>query len=132
MHVVYKAISEKDVQRILDICRNHSIARGGPFELYPADNQGDLVIVNAKNPDGSKDNLRPLGSFYCNYLGPGIISLDERDPDHDSVSGSALHTQAVKQVIDSLLGEDPLAAAMDYWALLPDQNSSGSDGEGFS
>ena len=61
-----------------------------------------LVVVNSRPEDELLDKFRPLGAFYCNYLGPGIISLEEEDPHHEGMPSAKHHIKAIKQVIDNL------------------------------
>ena len=52
--------------------------------------------------DEPLEKFRPLGAFYCHYLGPGVISLEEEDPHHEGMPSAKLHIKAIKQVIDDL------------------------------
>ena len=97
MHTVYKALAPEDVERIIAYCQDHTIQNGGLFEVYP-DGSVTTVVVNSE--DEPLEKFRPLGAFYCNYLGPGIISLEEQDPHHDGMSSN--HIKAIKQTIDNL------------------------------
>ena len=79
---------------------------GGLFEVYASPGEDvHMVIVNACAEDGPSHQFRPLGAFYCNYMGPGIISIEEEDPHFDSVGSVKRHVAAIKQVIDLLLKE---------------------------
>ena len=104
MHSVYRATSLQDVTRIVDYCRGHNIKNGGLFEVYP-DPQKNLfmIIVNSCSESDSKHQLRPLGAFYCNYAGPGLITIEEEDPYFDGAESRKRHVTAIKQVIDILL-----------------------------
>ena len=104
MHTVYKALSPEEVERIIAYCKDHTIQKGGLFEVYPGpDELTKMVVVNSLPEDEPLENFRPLGTFYCNYLGPGIISLEEEDPHYDGMSSAQLHIKAIKQVIDLLI-----------------------------
>jgi len=106
MHSVYRTVSVEDVVRIVDFCSSHSAKNGGLFEVYP-DPEGNLfmVIVNSCSALDSKHQSHPLGSFYCNYAGPGVITIEEEDPHFDGVESRRRHVTAIKQVIDILLAE---------------------------
>ena len=106
MHSVYRTVSLEDVLRIVDFCGSQTIKNGGLFEVYP-DPEGNLfiIIVNSCATLDSKERLRPLGAFYCNYAGPGVITIEEEDPHFDGVDSRGKHVTAIKQVIDILLAE---------------------------
>ena len=106
MHSVYRTVSPEDVFRIVDFCGNNSVNNGGLFEVYP-DSGGSLfmVIVNSCSEFDSKHRPHPLGAFYCNYAGPGVITIEEEDPHFDGVESRRRHVTAIKQVIDILLAE---------------------------
>ncbi len=104
MHTVYRAVPFEDVQRILDYCRNHTVKNGGLFEVYPStDTDLEMVLVNSCSDDAPANERRPLGAFYCNYSGPGVISIEEEDPYFDGAEAGRRHVAAIKQVIDILL-----------------------------
>lgn len=104
MHAVYKAVSIEDAQRVIDFCRGHTIQNGGLFEVYPGpDPDTAMVIVNSLSGDGPLNSFRPLGAFYCNFVAPGVISIEEEDPQFDGVDSRKRHVQAIKQIIDILL-----------------------------
>ena len=106
MHSVYRTESPEDVFRIVDFCSSNTVKNGGLFEVYP-DPGGSLfmVIVNACSKLDSKYRPHPLGAFYCNYAGPGVITIEEEDPHFDGVESRGRHVTAIKQVIDVLLAE---------------------------
>ena len=82
MHAVYKAVPLADIQRIIDYCRDHMKNNGDLFEVYPGqEDHMAMVIVNACS--GEYSALRPVGAFYCNFVGPGVISIEEEDPSFD-------------------------------------------------
>ncbi|MFQ5450895.1 MAG: hypothetical protein ACE5E9_09715 [Nitrospinaceae bacterium] len=104
MHAVYRAVPFEDVSRILEYCRTNSVQNGGLFEVYPGPEGGmEMVIVNSSAEKGPAPNFRPLGAFYCNFVAPGVISLEEEDPHFDGVPSRKRHVKAIKQVIDILL-----------------------------
>ncbi len=103
LHTVYKALSKDDVDRIIIYCKDNTIPKGGVFEVYPrSDGMMTMIVVNSPPEDEPLDKFRPLGAFYCHYLGPGIISLDEADPHHEGMPSAKLHIKAIKKVIDDL------------------------------
>ena len=99
MHTVYKAVSQADMNRILAYCKQNAL-----FEIYPGD-EGlqKTVIVNSSQENEPLENFKPLGSFYCNYLGEGIISLEQEDSSYDAIPSAQKHVAAIKQVIDILI-----------------------------
>ena len=99
MHTVYKAVSPEDMNRILAYCQQHAL-----FEIYPGE-EGlqKTVIVNSSQENEPLENFKPLGSFYCNYLGEGIISLDQEESGYDAMPSAQKHVVAIKQVIDILI-----------------------------
>ena len=104
MHSIYRTASLKDVIRIINYCRNHTVKNGGLFEVYPdPDENLFMIVVNSCSESDSKRPFRPLGAFYCNYAGPGVISIEEEDPHFDGVKSRKRHVTAIKQVIDILL-----------------------------
>lgn len=106
MHAVYKAVPLEDVQRVIDYCRDHTIKNGGFFEVYPGPKENmAMMIVNACSGEEYLKPLRPIGAFYCNFAGPGLISIEEEDPHFDGAQSRSRHVQAIKQVIDILLKE---------------------------
>ncbi|MFT4579287.1 MAG: hypothetical protein ACI8PD_000551 [Nitrospinales bacterium] len=99
MHTVYKAISQEEMDRILAYCKQHAF-----FEIYPGEEGSQkTVIVNSRQENEPLENFKPLGSFYCNYLGEGIISLDQDESDYDSMPSAQKHVAAIKQVVDILI-----------------------------
>jgi len=100
MQIVYKKMSPEELERILAYCRAHTTQTGGPFEVYsdPENKDRVTVIINAC----TGGSLSPLGAFYCNYLGSGVISLED-DPRHDRAASRRRDTAALKRVIDDLL-----------------------------
>lgn len=100
----YKKVSSDDIERITAYCRANSVQNGGPFEVYsdPESEGCVMVVVNSKSRGRAIAKICPVGSFYCNYLEPGIISVDE-DPRHDVTEDRKRHVAAIKRVIDILL-----------------------------
>lgn len=99
MHTIYKAISPKEMNRILAFCKHHAL-----FEIYPGDEGSQkTVIVNSHQENEPLKNFKPLGTFYCNYLGEGIISFDQEESDYDAMPSAEKHVMAIKQVIDILI-----------------------------
>jgi hypothetical protein len=106
MHAVYKAVPLKDVQRVIDYCRDNKKQGSDLFEVYPGPEENmAMMIVNAISGESPLNALRPIGAFYCNFVGPGVISIEEEDPHFDGVASRKQHIQAIKQVIDLLLQE---------------------------
>jgi len=104
MHVIYKTVAPGEVDRIIAYCSHHNVKNGGLFEVYPgADGGLVMVIVNSCSESGPQGKLRPLGAFYLNYSGPGVISIEEEDPHFDGAESRKRHVTAIKQVIDILL-----------------------------
>ena len=104
MHSVYRTVLLEDVIRIVNYCRNHTVKNGGLFEVYPdPDNNLFMIIVNSCSESDSKQQLRPLGAFYCNYAGLGVITIEEEDVHFDGAESRKRHVTAIKQVIDILL-----------------------------
>ena len=104
MHSVYRTASLEDVTRIVNYCQNNTVKNGGLFEVYPdPDENLFMVIVNSCSESDSKHQLRPLGAFYCNYAGPGVITIEEEDFHFDGTGSYKRHVTAIKQVIDILL-----------------------------
>ena len=104
MHTVYKAISPEEMERVLSYCKENTRKKGGPFEIYPGEiNSQIMVLVNSNHEEKSIEKLKPLGSFYCNYMGEGIISFDQAEDDYDAIPSAKEHIKAVKQVIDILI-----------------------------
>jgi hypothetical protein len=99
LHTIYKALAPEDVERIIAYCQDHTVQNGGLFEVYP-DGLVTTVVVNST--DEPTRQFRPLGVFYCNYLGPGIISIEDQSPHHDNISSVQNHIKAIKQTIDNL------------------------------
>ena len=103
MHNVYRTASLENVIRIVEYCRNHTVKNGGLFEVYPdPDENLFMIIVNSCSESNSK-HFRPLGAFYCNYAGPGVITIEEEDSHFDGAKSRKRHVIAIKQVIDILL-----------------------------
>ena len=104
MHTVYKTLPPEDVEHIIAYCQDHTIQNDGLYEVYP-DPEGlvTTIVVNSHQENEPLEKFRPLGAFYCNYLGPGIISLEEEDPNYDGMPSNKNHIKAIKQTIDTLI-----------------------------
>lgn len=104
MHDLYKNIPFEDACRILDYCRRNTIQSGGLFEVYSTPGQDiHMIIVNSSPEDGPMEMFRPLGAFYLNYLHAGSVTIENEDPNHDSMPSTKRHVAAIKQVIDILI-----------------------------
>ena len=104
LHTIYKAISSEEMERVLSYCKENNRKKGGPFEIYPGEiNSQIMVLVNSNYGEESIEKLKPLGSFYCNYMGEGIISFDQAEADYDVIPSAKEHIKAVKKVIDILI-----------------------------
>ena len=104
MHTLYKALAPENVELIIAYCQDHTIQNGGLFEVYP-DPDGSVitVVVNSLLENEPLENFRPVGAFFCNYLGPGIISLEEEDPHYDGMASANNHIKDIKKNIDTLI-----------------------------
>jgi hypothetical protein len=99
LHTVYKAVSPEDMNRILAYCKQHAL-----FEIYPGEKGlQKTVIVNSSQENEPLENFKPLGSFYCNYLGEGIISIDQEEYGYDAMPSAQKHVVVIKLVIDILI-----------------------------
>lgn len=104
LHTVYKAISPEEMERVLSYCKENTRKKGGPFEIYPNEsNTQIMVIVNSNHEKESIEKFKPIGSFYCNYMGEGILSLDQAEADYDSMPSAKEHIKVIKKVIDILI-----------------------------
>lgn len=111
MQVLYRRESFEDVERIIAWCRENCRTKGGPFEVYsdPGGINRFMVAVNSL----AKENLsKPLGSFYCNYITPGGVSLDENPHQSFSITGIESNTR-IKILIDLLFKEARPGAIID-------------------
>lgn len=104
LHIIYKAISPEEMNRVLDYCRQHTLKNKGPFEVYPGEEDSQVtVIVNALQENEPLEKFKPLGAFYCNYLGLGIISMDQEEAGYDAMPTAKKHARAIQQVVDILV-----------------------------
>ena len=104
LHTVYKAISPEEMERVVAYCKENNRKKGGPFEIYPGKNDSQImVVINSHHESEPMAKFKPLGSFYCNYIGEGIISFDQAEADYDTTQSVKEHIKAVKQVIDILI-----------------------------
>ena len=98
------------MDRILAYCTRHAF-----FEIYPGEEGSKkMVIVNSRQENEPLENFKPLGSFYCNYLGEGIISLDQEESDYDAIPSAKKHVAAIKQVIDILIEKAHPGAQLNF------------------
>jgi hypothetical protein len=103
LHTVYKALTPEDVELIIAYCHDHTIQNGGLFEVYPdPDGSVTTVVVNSRRKNEPLERFRPVGAFFCNYLGPGVISLEDEDPHYDGMESGKNHIKAIKQTIDTI------------------------------
>ena len=94
LHTVYKAISLEEMERILVYCKQHNLKNKGPFEIYSgAEDFQIMVIVNSVQENEPLEKFKPIGAFYCNYMGEGIISLDQEETNYDAVPSAQKHVQ---------------------------------------
>lgn len=92
------------MDRVLAYCRQHTLNNKGPFEIYPGEEDSQImVIVNSRRVSEPLEKFKPLGAFYCNYLGEGVISLDQEEADYDAMPSAKKHVEAIKQVVDILI-----------------------------
>ena len=106
MQTLFRKVAFEDVERLVSWCRDHDLGRGGVFEVYddPAGINRIMIVVNFLTPKANVGMLQPLGTFYCNYVEPGVISLDE-DQEHDGMPSRLEDIERIKQIIDCLLRE---------------------------
>jgi hypothetical protein len=87
------------MERILAFCKEHIL-----FEIYPGEEDSQkMVVMNSRQENEPLEKFKPLGAFYCNYLGEGIVSLDQEESDYDAMPSAQKHVEAIKQVIDILI-----------------------------
>ena len=99
-------------------CKQHTSKMGGPFEIYSGANDSQIiVIVNSHRENEPLEKFKPVGSFYCNYMGEGVISLDDEEPDYDSMPSAKEQIKAIKQVIDILIEKAYPGAKLKFPAL---------------
>ena len=92
------------MERIVAFCKENTCKKGGTFEIYPGESDSQImVVINSHHENEPMEKFKPLGSFYCNYMGEGIISFDEAEADYDVIPSAKEHIKAVKQVIDILI-----------------------------
>jgi len=92
------------MERILVYCKQHTLKNKGPFEIYSgAQDLQIMVIVNSGQENEPLEKFKPIGAFYCNYMGEGIISLDQEETNYDAMPSAKKHVQVIKQVVDILI-----------------------------
>ena len=80
------------MERILVYCKQHTLKNKGPFEIYSgAQDLQIMVIVNSGQENEPLEKFKPIGAFYCNYMGEGIISLDQEEINYDAMPLSLIH-----------------------------------------
>ena len=115
MHTIYKAVSPDDINRVIAYCKQHTIKSKGPFEIYIGEEVSQImIIVNSCSKNEPLEKFKPLGAFYCNYLGEGIISIDQKQKGYDAMPSVKRHEQLIKQVIDILLDKACPGAELDF------------------
>ena len=114
MQKPYRTVPFEDIKRLVTWCRDHVAETGGIFEVYddPAGINRIMVVVNSFKKQEDVRMLQPLGAFYCNYVAPGVISLDE-DPEHEGLASRFDAIKKVKQIIDQLLRDARPGARID-------------------
>ena len=106
------------MERILVYCKQHTLKNKGPFEIYSgAEDFQIMVIVNSGQDNEPLEKFKPIGAFYCNYMGEGVISLDDEEPDYDSMPSAKEQIKAIKQVIDILIEKAYPGAKLKFPAL---------------
>lgn len=104
MHTVYKTLQEEDISKIINLCRRNSVKKGGVFEVYPGEKKETwTVIANSALHKDTNPALIPLGIFYINMAGEGILSIEDEDPKYDGMPSTGQHVKATKKIIDRLL-----------------------------
>ena len=102
MQIAYKKVPPQVMEKVLTYCRENTFPNNGLFEVYCdfKNKESTMVIVNSHSTDECLTG--PLGIFYCNYLGTGVISYDDAR-EHDRAESRAYYGTTLKNVIDSLL-----------------------------
>ena len=118
MQTPYQKVTCEDVERLVCWCRDHSIPKGGLFEVYddPGGINRTVVVVNSMTGKEYDRTLQPLGTFYCNFIEPGVISLDE-NPEQITTSSQLARIKMIKRVITLLLREAGPGAKIDLTSL---------------
>ena len=118
LHIVYKSVSQEKMERVIAFCKENTCKKGGPFETYLGENDSQImVVINSHHENEPLAKFKPLGAFYCNYVGEGIISLDEKEADYDSMPSAKEHIKAIKQVIDILIEKAYPGAHLEFPSL---------------
>ena len=117
MQVLYRKERFEDVERIIAWCLENSSLGGGLFEVYSDPGGTNRVMVAINIPKNGDYSLRPLGAFYCNFISPGTVSLDE-DPRHGGVVSRFGDISRVKKIIDRLFRDAQIGVNVDFSDLL--------------
>ena len=106
MQTPYRKVKFEDVERLVSWCQDHAARKGSLFEVYkdPGGINRIMVIVNYLTRQKERRTLKPLGTFYCNYIAPGIISVDEY-PEQQETPSNLEKIKRIKLLIDRLLRE---------------------------
>ena len=103
MQIPYKFVTLKTIENILVLCKKHTVANGGVLEIYDDPGGINRIMVIINGTSGEKlEKLSPIGTFFCNYTAPGVISIDE-NPQHDEMTDKKIYREIVKKTIDILL-----------------------------
>ena len=103
------------MDRILTYCKQHTFKNKGRFEIYfGLEGLQIMVIVNSVQENEPLEKFKPIGAFYCNYMGEGIISLDQEETNYDAVPSAQKHVQVIKQVVDILIEKAYPGAQLEF------------------
>lgn len=103
MQTPYKSVTLEIIEKVVTLCKKHTVANGGILEIYddPGGINRIMVIINGISKE-KLEKLSPIGAFFCNYTAPGVISIDE-NPKHDETADKKVYREIVKKTIDELL-----------------------------
>ena len=103
MQTPYKSVTLEIVEKVVALCKKHTIANGGMLEIYddPGGINRIMIIINGISKE-KLEKLSPIGAFFCNYTAPGVISIDE-NPQHDETADKKAYREIVKKTVDELL-----------------------------
>lgn len=119
MQKIYKDVGFETIQRIVTWCREQLKVQGSFFEVYedPAGINRFMVVVKPAPRGTAFETLNPLGTFFCNYIAPGVISLED-DPGEIQTESRKRDTFRLKQIIDLLLRDAQPGKNIDFRAIL--------------